>query len=295
MRRITLQLSPFYFRSLSVRFLVALLFLLSVLGQPAHAQRADSSSGNKHFLVQRDWAIAGAALVGTGALSYFDPKIARWSQRFRTYNSTTGKESDNLSVFSRNVSKVNETTLTAAGIIVYGVGRLFHAPTVTDIALHSAESVILGSLASQVIRGPLGRTRPYVSHDSDQYKFKPGRGFFGDSSFDYRAFPSIHTSSSMAIATVITMETNRRHPEATKFVAPVLFAAGLLPGLARIRLDQHWASDVASGAFMGVFAGYKVVSYSHDHPDNRFDKVFLSASVAPDPHGGMRVGFSPTF
>jgi membrane-associated phospholipid phosphatase len=76
-------------------------------------------------------------------------------------------------------------------------------------------------------------------------------------------------------------------------VAPVLFAAGLLPGLVRIQLDQHWATDVAAGAFMGVFAGYKVVSYSHAHPDNVFDRTLLKMSVAPAPHGGMFIGFTP--
>ena len=267
------------------------LLSIALLGHVAGAQRADTS---KTFLVRRDLAIAGAALVATGALSAFDPQIARWSQRSRTYE-TNGKEKDALSRFSRRVSKVNETTLTAAGILTYGAGRLIHSPVVTDVALHATESVVLGSIASQIIRGPLGRTRPYVSHDSDQYKFKPGRGFFGDSSFDYRAFPSIHTSSSMAVATVLTMEINRRHPDATPFVAPVLFAAGMLPGLARIRLDQHWSSDIASGAFMGIFAGYKVVSYSHAHPNNRFDRIFLSASVIPDASGRMIVAFNPSF
>jgi hypothetical protein len=44
---------------------------------------------------------------------------------------------------------------------------------------------------------------------------------------------------------------------------------------------------------MGVFAGYKVVSYSYDHSDNFFDRTLLRMSVTPDPHGGMRVGISP--
>ena len=278
-----------------MRQYATLVLSLALLGPSAGAQRVDTSGVSKTFLNRRDLAMTGAALVATGALSYFDPAIARASQRSRRKDPVTGKDLDGLTTFSTKVSKVNETTLTAAGIVTYGTARLFHSPMVTDVALHATESVVLASVASQLIRGPLGRTRPYVSHDSDQYKFKPFRGFYGDSSFDYRAFPSIHTSSSMAVATVLTMEIHRRNPEATPFVAPVLFAAGMLPGLARIRLDQHWSSDVAAGAFMGVLAGYKVVSYSHAHPDNRFDKIFLSASVAPDPHGGMLVMFSPAF
>src|SRR4051812_28882889 len=201
---------------------------------PALPAQGTDSTRSATFLNRRDLTIVGAAVVGTGLLSLFDDNIARASQKPRFQSDST------LRAFATNVSKVNETTLTIAGIATYGIARLAHAPTITDVALHATESVVLASLASQLIRGPLGRTRPYVTHDSDQYNFRPFKGFFGKSSFDNRAFPSIHTSSSMAVATVLAMETHYRHPEATKFVAPVLFAAGLLPGLARIDLNQHW-------------------------------------------------------
>ena len=274
-------------------FSIALLTLL--FSDAAHAQRADTSGVSKTFLTRRDLVYAGVALAGAGIVSAFDPAIARASQRGRRYDPVTRAQVDGLSRWSTKVSKVNETTLTLGGIVVYGAARLFNAPTVTDVALHATESVVLASLASQLIRGPLGRTRPYVTHDSDQYKFKPFRGFFGDTTFDYRSFPSIHTSSSMAVATVLTMELHRRHTEATPYVAPLLFAAGALPGLARIRLDQHWASDVVFGALMGVLSGYKVVNYSHGHPDNWFDRTLGSASLAPDSQGRVLVMLSPTF
>ena len=274
-------------------FSFALLTLL--FSDAAHAQRADTSGVSKTFLTRRDLVYAGVALAGAGIVSAFDPAIARASQRGRRYDPVTRAQVDGLSRWSTKVSKVNETTLTLGGIVVYGAARLFNAPTVTDVALHATESVVLASLASQLIRGPLGRTRPYVTHDSDQYKFKPFRGFFGDTTFDYRSFPSIHTSSSMAVATVLTMELHRRHPDATPYVAPLLFAAGALPGLARIRLDQHWASDVVFGALMGVLSGYKVVNYSHGHPDNWFDRTLGSASLAPDSQGRVLVMLSPTF
>ena len=97
----------------------------------------------------------------------------------------------------------------------------------------------------------------------------------------------------MAVATALTLESHRRKPGATPFVAPVLMTAGLLPGLARIQLNQHWASDILAGAFMGVFAAYKVTKYSHDHPTNRFDRVLLKASVTQAENGQVLVGFSP--
>ncbi|MEP7000729.1 MAG: phosphatase PAP2 family protein [bacterium] len=268
---------------------------LALLSQHAAAQRIDTTGVNKTFFTRRDLVYAGAAAAAAGALSVFDPQIARASQRGRRFDPVTRADLDGLSKFSRGVSHVNETTLTIGGIVIYGAGRLFSSPLVSDVALHATESVVLASVASQLIRGPLGRTRPYVSHDSDQYKFRAFRGFFGDSSFDYRAFPSIHTSSSMAVATVLAMEIHRRNPQATPFAAPLIFAAAMLPGLARIRLDQHWSSDVAAGAFMGVMAGYKVVNYSHGHPNNRFDRMLLGASVVPDANGRMQLAFNQSF
>ena len=267
-----------------MRFARSLVVVALLVARTAGAQSVDSTSrGDKTFLTKRDLAISGIALGATALLSRWDGDIARASQESRYQSESTHD-------LALGISKVNETTLTIGGIVTWGIARLAKAPNVADIALHATESVVLASVASQLIRGPLGRARPYYAGDSAQYDFHFGQGF---SNFKYRAFPSIHTSSSMAVATVLTMELHRRRSGATPFVAPVLFAAGILPGIARIQLDQHWASDVFAGALMGVFAGYKVTSYSHDHPDNRFDRVLLKANVMPNPSGGFRIGFSP--
>lgn len=269
-------------------FVIALSLSLAAAG-PAMAQGADTVHHDKTFLTRRDAGLAAVALGATALLSHWDPDIARASQG-RRFNDSS------LSRLSLRISKVNETTLTVGGVALYAVGRLTGQRTLTDVALHATESVVLASLASQLIRGPLGRSRPYVTNDSNQYDFSFGGGFkSGSKGFDRRAFPSIHTSSSMAVATVLVMEMKRRNVSATPFIAPVIFAAGLLPGLARIQLNQHWASDVFAGAAMGVFSGYKVVSYSHDHPNNAFDRVLLKANLMPDPRGGFRLSFNPEF
>jgi membrane-associated phospholipid phosphatase len=265
-----------------VRHAARIAFALLLATGAAGAQGPDSTSrGDKTFLTRRDLVTGGIALGATALLSVWDTDIAQASQRGWYQDSSTKR-------FANRVSKVQETTLTIGGLVVYGIGRLTKSCTTADIALHATESVVLASFASQLIRGPLGRSRPHVTNDEDQYDFKAFKGF---REFEYRAFPSIHTSSSMAVATVLAMETHRRRPGATPFVAPILFAAGILPGLSRIQLNQHWASDIAAGAFMGVFAGYKVVKYSHDHPGNRFDKVMLGAQIMPGADGTTIVSF----
>jgi hypothetical protein len=43
---------------------------------------------------------------------------------------------------------------------------------------------------------------------------------------------------------------------------------------------------------MGVFTGYKVTTYSHDHPNNRFDRKPLEVSVTQGGMGGFWWGFA---
>lgn len=267
---------------------ISLCLAIALLSGSASAQRTDTSGVSKTFFTKQDLITTGIGLGAAAALSVFDTRIARWSQQPSFQD---GSKHDR----ALKISKVNETTLTLAGVVTYGIGRLTGSRTVADVALHSTEAVLLGSIASQLIRGPLGRSRPYVTKDSNQYDFKPFGGFLADTAFNYRAFPSIHTSSSMAVATVLAMETHRRRPGATPYVAPLLFVAGIIPGLARVHLDQHWASDIAAGAFMGAMAGYKVVSYSHAHPNNRFDRFLLRASIVPDASGRMMLVVNPSW
>jgi membrane-associated phospholipid phosphatase len=263
--------------------LTALLAALAA-AQTLGAQVVDSTShGSKTFLTRQDLGIAGVALGATALLSIWDPNIAQASQDSQFQGAS-------LQRIALDISKVNETTLTLAGIATWGVARLVKSPDVADIALHATESVMLASVASQLIRGPLGRARPNYAGDSSQYDFHFMKGF---RAFKYRAFPSIHTSSSMAVATVITVELHRRHQSITPILAPVLFSAAILPGLSRIQLNQHWASDILAGAFMGVFTGYKVTTYSHDHPNNWFDRKLLHVSVTQGVDGRFQVGFSP--
>jgi hypothetical protein len=56
--------------------------------------------------------------------------------------------------------------------------------------------------------------------------------------------------------------------------------------------NKHWASDVVLGAAVGTFSGLKVVRYSHNHPDNRVDKLLLRAMIQPNGKGGELAGFS---
>ena len=239
------------------------LLVALVLAQPLAAQ---SNTGSKTLFTRNDATTAAAFLAASVALSHFDPKIARFFADTSLAHVRAGDKLDHT------FTHVNETTLTIAGIAAYGVGRLVKSRATADIAFHATESIVTASLASQLIRGPLGRSRPRETNYSDQYDF---HWFGGFGNFKYRAFPSIHSSSGFAAATALAQEARIRRPSAARIISPVLYALAMTPGLSRMYLGQHWASDVFFGGFVGTFAATKVVQYSHAHPGNRFQDAFV--------------------
>lgn len=257
----------------------------------AVGQSTDSSSTAKTFFTPRDGAIAAGFLAASAGLSIFDVRIAHWFQDTTLSHVRAGQNLDDI------FTHVNETTLTVGGLIVYGVARVAKAKNVADVAFHIAESVAAASLTAQVIRGPLGRTRPDSSTPpyDDQYEFRFMKGF---THFSQRAFPSIHSSSGFAAASALTAEIKRRDPGAVWFVAVPAYALALTPGLSRMYLGQHWASDIFSGAFLGTFYGWRIVDYSHDHPTTPIDRLFLGSvqhlRLSAD-RGGVAFSWNATF
>lgn len=261
--------------------------------QIAAAQSPDSSSTQKTFFIPRDGVIAAGFLAASAGLSLFDARIDHWFQDTSLAHVREGKD------LAHKFTHVNETTLTVGGLVVYGVAKVAKANTVADVAFHIAESVAAASLTAQVIRGPLGRSRPSDSLPNprfgDQYDFKFFKGF---THFEQRAFPSIHSSSGFAAASALTAEIKRRDPSAVWFVAIPAYALALTPGLSRMYLAQHWASDILSGAFLGTFYGWRIVNYSHEHPTTPIDRIFLGsvshARIAAD-GGGFSLSWNSAF
>jgi membrane-associated phospholipid phosphatase len=169
--------------------------------------------------------------------------------------------------------------------VTYGVARIVHAPrTTTDIAWHTTESIFVASAAATVVRGILGRSRPFVTADSDAHDFKPGRGF---RELRYRAYPSIHAASAFATAATLTAETARHSRRSAWVVGPLAYSLAALPGLSRMYADKHWASDVVMGAALGAVSGWATVRYHHHRPGNRVDRFFLGPSSESSGEGGF--------
>jgi hypothetical protein len=267
---------------------LAALLLAAALAAPSPASGqtpAPAGATDARLFTRRDIATAGAFVAASALLSIWDDDI------YRAFRDSSVQRSGFLRARVREFNYLQETYLTAGGIVLWGAGRLAKRPALADIGIHTAEAVFTASLASQVIRGPLGRARPSVSDGRDQYDFHWFKGF---REFDYRAYPSIHSASGFAAATVVTREVAERWPHQKGWVGPLAYALAATPGLSRMYLGQHWASDVLMGGFMGVMAGQKVVTYNHRHPNNRVNRLFLGRSDDLR-HDAIQIGITRRF
>ena len=246
-------------------------------------RRAEADSARLHapaqktFFVKRDLVATGIAIAGTAAVSGFDLRIARWARSGGVQGDSSRRE------LVDDLTRVNETPLMLAALATYGVGRVAGSGTTADVGLHTLEALVLTTTVSQAVRGVIGRTRPRVSLD-DPFRFKPGTGFSG---FETRSFPSLHTAAAFATATALVGEIRVRKPAAVRVAAPLLYTAAMVPGLTRLYLDQHWASDIVAGAFVGALLGSRVVGYAHSHRRTRLDRALLGVSAAPDARGNL--------
>ena len=240
--------------------------------------RALDPAAQKTFFVKRDLVTSGVALAASAAVSVFDLRVAHWARSSRVQGDSSRRD------VVEQLTRVNETPIMLAALATYGVGRVAGMHTTADVGLHTLEAVVLTTGVSQVVRGVVGRTRPRASLE-DPFRFEPFTGF---TRFETRSVPSLHTAASFAAATALVGEIHERRPAAVKIAAPLLYAAATVPPLTRIYLDQHWASDLVAGAFVGTLLGSRVVRYAHSHRRTWLDRTLLGAlSAAPDGRGGM--------
>ena len=246
----------------------------------------DTSRHKEPLFTLRDAALAAGFAGLTIAMFPVDRSMA---QRLQNKNSFASR------------STANWTTgfdyLALPGVFVLGVGaytwgRLAPHSDMADFGWHTTEAALVGATITEVLKGAIGRSRPYVSADTNPNDFRFGAGF---NSSARQSFPSGHTTIAFAAAAAATSEIHRLWPRYTWVAGPLLYGSATVVGLARMYENQHWASDVVLGAGIGTFAGLKTVRYAHTHPNNLLDRILLHANATPYLNGGGRLSWSADF
>jgi membrane-associated phospholipid phosphatase len=225
----------------------------------------------------RDAAIIeGFAILAVAAA----PLDRRMAERLRD---STLQSNMKLRKAARFVRTVADPGAFLIGAGMYAYGRIGDNEKAEDLGLHGTEALLVGEVLGGVLKGIVGRARPYKDIDNP-HDYQLLRGFWRGAD-QYRSMPSGHTIAAFAAASAVTSETSRWWPSSVWYVAPVMYGGATITGISRMYNNKHWASDVITGAAIGTMAGIMVVRWHFMHPGNTIDRALLGASLRETPTG----------
>ena len=201
-----------------------------------------------------DWITAGWVAGGTGMFMVLDDEINNTFQK-DIRGSTTDVLADIFEPFGNGAFAL--TGLAA----VYIFEHFNENEKATRTTLIATESFLITSLYTTVLKYSFGRARPHntdTNHDDSHMHFD---GF----SIKNNSFPSGHTSTAFAIATVVANEY-----EETPYIKPISYGLATLTGLSRINDQKHWASDVFLGAALGYFTSKTLLRLHNNKKGQHF-------------------------
>jgi membrane-associated phospholipid phosphatase len=245
--------------------------------------KADSAKTPAPLFTTKDFIVAGAFTGGMIAMFPLDKRLAKHLTNPGARANKFFKDA------STDVEWIASPGAYFIGGSLYAVGRLGHFERVADLGWHGTEAVFVADALTYLLKGVNGRSRPYVSNDTNPHDYKFFKGF-GDGS--RQSFPSGHATSAFAAAAAVTAETGTWWPGSKWVIGPVMYGGATMVGLSRMYHNKHWASDVVLGAAIGTFSGWKIVQYSHAHP-NPLDRAVLGhVAVTPTGNGQWAVAWS---
>jgi membrane-associated phospholipid phosphatase len=258
--------------------------LLVVTALPAAMAQVDTSTRSTvQLFTYRDGALAAGVILGALFARRLDEHYA---QRLQDSSTQANAKLHTLATFVRTTAAPGALII---GTSMYATGRLAKNEHLASLGLHGTEALMLGEVAGGVLKGFIGRQRPYVT-PQNSHSFGFLRGFAEGDKF--RSFPSGHSLAAFAAAAAVSSETSGWWPNTRWIFGPALYAGATLTAVSRMYDNRHWASDVIVGGGLGTFAGLKVIRYNNAHPGNKFDRWLLTGSLVPTADGGHALRWS---
>jgi membrane-associated phospholipid phosphatase len=151
------------------------------------------------------------------------------------------------STFAHDLARIGEhygNPLYSAPVVagLWALGRLEHKRGLSASALRIAGGVAATAVVTGGLKEVVGRWRP-VESPADPYRYKAFS--------NHVSFPSAHTGVAFSLASGIDRETRAR------WVPWVVYPLAGVTAWSRIHDREHWASDVTTGAIVGLWATHK--------------------------------------
>jgi membrane-associated phospholipid phosphatase len=135
------------------------------------------------------------------------------------------------------------------------------------LALHIAIAFLISGIMAQLFKNIIAAPRPKEIIDPILF----GSFFKGVTSAGWDSFPSGHTTSIFALATIIALHVNN------KWYSLLLLVAAVLVGYSRIYMGCHFPADVIAGALLGTVTA--VLVYTFINFKQRVPTAFAKATA----------------
>jgi len=217
--------------------------------------------------------VAGAVAI-TGALFFADENIDRFFKPLKDREQL-------VRTFSKPITDIGSSYAFVFATSYGAYGILFKDSKAVRTMLLSMQAAITAGTWVRAGKMLTGRERPSATYFDFQHDFwwgpfqefyvsgskiKSGAKDRGMDCFD--AFPSGHTSSAFAVASVFA------HQYADKpFVPIAAYTIASLTGISRLTEHDHWASDVFAGACIGYLCGRQVVKHERELQENSYQAI----------------------
>lgn len=225
----------------------------------------------KPFQMEKmDWKCLSIAAVIGGALAFSDEPVQHFALDLRHENEPLRRTSSIVTGFGDNYGCL---TLGALGAYSY----VFKKEKMRTTALLASQAYITSAVLASALKFLTVRTRPSFYQPPAQAEpsffgpFVTKTGYNGDRT--NTSFPSGHTTSAFAIATVFAKQ-YKDHP----WIPVVAYSTATLVGLSRIAENKHWVTDVFAGAALGYLTGLQAVKNYRKHPGTQIPHKEKKAS-----------------
>jgi len=200
-----------------------------------------------------DWLVVGAVTAGTVSIMTLDKT---------TRNLTQGQQHYYYSIPIVGGRVYGEWYSIGGVAGVFGlVGWIARDTAALKVSIELLQAGLYSELITTLLKIGIGRARP-ISGES-AFTYKPFT-FFND---NYHSMPSGHTTSAVALSTVMS---RHAHTIVLKIIAYVPAAFTMF---SRMYQDKHWLSDIVPAAAIGYFAGNWVV----DLHEGKYHRIKVTA------------------
>ena len=223
------------------------------------------------YLRGKDWVKLGAYTVVSGAIAFANQPIKTYAVNLRQNN-------PGIATVSRYVTRFGDPYIKyilGAGV---AAGLLSKNPKLETTTLLASQAYFIANLLGGAVKILTGVQAPFYTdpftHQTEPvfrgplYVFKKTPDGQPLRLNNYGSFPSGHTYSAFAVATVFAMQYKNK-----PIVPIVAYGIATLVGLSRLTENRHWAMDIIPGALLGYYSGRQVVNnYRRFNKEKRWHK-----------------------